>query len=731
MSSERKPVWFIFGNHKHWTGMVWEWGEDTLANSLNCMRAMLDETGLVGGLNFDGKGIEELAVRFPAEANWLRDAVESGQVELWGGTYTQPYGSLIGPESNVKQRQLGIAAFENLLGKHPSIFSEEEFDFFPQLPQILNQLGYSGALLFYQHTWHTPTFPKCDDDAIFWKGIDGSKLKAVPFSDRCLMRGIPTALKALKLDSIANSERPLMITWLEMLDKPNWMWQPKFVAPYMRTLLEQEDCEIRPTSIRAYLDECAHEDLQEIEYAAEDCYHGICVGKSGDRLPQLWRRGERAILEAELLASICSYQGQPYPQFDSYPAWKLNEAWRMLCLSQGHDAYECEGLTHSAGMRYAQSALMLARDVIEACEPLVESVAATTIQLSHGSDELDCSLTAGETQFLLLRGMLVSMKHRGCELLSDSGLAIEGYKFTKSSPIVERVGSIIQVSEFEGELGSLNIKWEIDPHHEAIRGQLNFDFNELPACGIEGAIKLAVKFSDKVTRWRVDSPFAVCDVRPNGQWLLRQPTGHWLTSAQMDQSVERPLCHHDFIAAEFGGQGVQYVSSQNSLALAQDDGFDAIVFVNDAWDQGRTAKSATINFALAPCRDMTNLELLKQAESILTRTKSLRKSKLVECFGNALVTGIRKIGEELEVRLFETEGQPATVELRFPWPVERVQRVDLLGNAAGSCSATGTSLSIELKAREIVTLRILFVGKRTEYMDLEPYRSIWVGDQPV
>ena len=41
--------------------------------------------------------------------------------------------------------------------------------------------------------------------------------------------------------------------------------------------------------------------------------------------------------------------GRPYAQWDVYPAWELEEAWRELLAAQHHDNDECEGLCGHVG----------------------------------------------------------------------------------------------------------------------------------------------------------------------------------------------------------------------------------------------------------------------------------------------------------------------------------------------------------------------------------------------
>ena len=61
------------------------------------------------------------------------------------------------------------------LGNHMH-WVDEELDFCPQLPQILRGAGYEYSSLYFQWTWHTPIMPQEQISAIWWEGLDGSRL---------------------------------------------------------------------------------------------------------------------------------------------------------------------------------------------------------------------------------------------------------------------------------------------------------------------------------------------------------------------------------------------------------------------------------------------------------------------------------------------------------------------------------------------------------------------------
>ena len=145
-----KIVYFTFGNHMHWIDMAWNWGDQVLPSSAEDMMRLVDTTGARGELNFDGVGYEKMAEQAPRVLDRLRDYIRRGQIEVAGASYGQPYGLFIEGESNVRQRIYGVRAVETLFGRRPHTWWEEEFDFFPQMPQILRLAGFRNACLFFQ-----------------------------------------------------------------------------------------------------------------------------------------------------------------------------------------------------------------------------------------------------------------------------------------------------------------------------------------------------------------------------------------------------------------------------------------------------------------------------------------------------------------------------------------------------------------------------------------------------
>ena len=255
---DRIPLVYTFGNHMHWVDMQWLWGYHVLPGSIRDMLSFCRETGARGNVNFDGIGYEKLAAEDPEALAELKDAVQDGMIEPVGCSYGQPYGLFHGGESNIRQRIYGARAVRRLLGVWPKTFWEEEFDFFPQLPQILKGCGFEYASLFFQWTWHTPEVPKEVVPVVWWEGQDGSQLLCAT-RNKLNLHQWPEDMDATFAELAANppdvgsGPTPLILQWLELMPSPDWMCRSELLLPKMRQLIADERFEIKMATLGEYL----------------------------------------------------------------------------------------------------------------------------------------------------------------------------------------------------------------------------------------------------------------------------------------------------------------------------------------------------------------------------------------------------------------------------------------------------------------------------------------------
>ncbi len=362
--SPQRTVHYTFGNHKHWVDMVWNWGEFVLPASVRDMLLLMDETGAKGNVNFDVVGYEQLAITDPEAFELLKRAIRDGRAEIAGASYGQPYGLFCGGEANVRQLAMGVLVCEKLFGVRPVTWWEEEFHFFPQLPQILRGCGFQYGCLFFQWTWHTPHIPIERVSRARWRGLDGSEILVAPKTDLCLHQWPEDFEQGLRHEAVEQMEDPLIIQWLELLPTPDWMCRAELIAPRMKEIAAQPDFDIRWVTLSEFLAQ-AKGNEPVLEYTLDDVFHGMSIGKNGDLVRYLSKRAENRLLSAESFALVSGMLGRPYAQWDVYPEWEIRQAWRNLLLAQHHDVDECEGLCGDTGKLYYHDSLELSRMVLE------------------------------------------------------------------------------------------------------------------------------------------------------------------------------------------------------------------------------------------------------------------------------------------------------------------------------------------------------------------------------
>lgn len=367
---DRRPLFYTFANHMHWVDMQWLWGYHVLPGSIRDMLRLVDESGARGNVNFDAVGYERLAAEAPESLAALRAAIAGGLVEPVGGTYGQPYGLFHGGESNVRQLALGVRATRRLLGVRPTGFWEEEFYFFPQLPQLLAAAGYTGASLFFQWTWHTPELPREPGALVLWEGADGTRLPTLPRNDLNLHQW-PEDFDGL-LDRLA-AERgrgteqgpPAIAQWVELMPSQDWMCRSELLLPRLYELFNDPRFEVRSRTLTTLLAELSRETSPPVRrYTMDDVWHGMTLGKNADRHPRASAESERGILAAESLSALAGVFGRPYASWDVYPTWELDEAWRNALAAQHHDNHECEGLCGFIGHQQFDTARSMSREVL-------------------------------------------------------------------------------------------------------------------------------------------------------------------------------------------------------------------------------------------------------------------------------------------------------------------------------------------------------------------------------
>lgn len=119
--------------------------------------------------------MEWLSHKYPEKFEELMNLFQKGKFEIINSTYSQPYLSLIGNESNIKQFELGKNVLEKLK-IDVSIYYCSEASLHPQIPQILKNFDINYGSL---RTRLMGACPSAISPCIKWKGLDGTTIKTL------------------------------------------------------------------------------------------------------------------------------------------------------------------------------------------------------------------------------------------------------------------------------------------------------------------------------------------------------------------------------------------------------------------------------------------------------------------------------------------------------------------------------------------------------------------------
>lgn len=706
---ERQPLYYTFGNHMHWVDMQWLWGYDVLPNSVRDMLHFCNETGAKGNINFDVIGYEKMAAEAPDALQELRDAVHSGQIEVVGASYGQPYGLFHGSESNVRQRVYGVRGVMRLLGVRPKTFWEEEFDFCPQLPQILRGAGYEYASLFFQWTWHTPHIPYEDVPSVWWEGLDGSRILAATRNKLNLHQWPEDFAGLLEQPIIEKMPEAGIVQWLELMPSPDWMCRSELLLPQLHDLIADPRFELHFVTLGEYV-EATREHAEVRRYTLDDVFHGMSLGKNGDLFRRLSRRAEQSLLAAESLSAITALFGRPYPHWDAYPVWELEEAWRETLAAQHHDNDECEGLCGHVGKYSYERSLSLSQRVVSRSMGLLASrVAAEPGEwlaynpLGWERDALvngelvtvpamgytvaretrpvrEVTVDESDEAVTLRRGALsvtVDKAHGVITQITSEhfpgGVLAEGaplltlkmtcdgqpYTFEQAAVSVRSVHGNHQIiiERRAANNAHLTIAVSLAPELDSV--DIDYSAQDLPKTDgrVSAALKTALRFDLPDLTLTHDHQYGISEITALGKKYLRKyPSGEWMTSQQEFEEVENPFTALQLLDFTSGDRGLLYLHDGSQAFLRDGDTVHNILTMYDPWDEDYFVDELNARFRLVPHGHITNAQRWKLAQAF---TRPVHVAGVGETRGDipAQFTGVTCSADNVLVSAFYREDE--------------------------------------------------------------------------
>lgn len=658
-----KQAWYTFGNHFHWVDMEWLWGYRALGDSVRDQLKFTDVTGAPGNINFDAVGYERLAAEDPDVIALLREALGTGRAEVVGSTYGQSYALFHHGESAVRQLTYGVRTTQRVLGVRPRSFWEEEFYFFPQLPQLLVDLGYEYASLFFQWTWHTPHVPSEDAPALWWRGIDGSRILTLPRGPLNLHQW-PEDFDALVANPLfVNSPVPVVQQWLELLPSPDWMCRADLLVDGVKELFNRADVQFFVGTMSTVL-EATREHAVERTYSMDDVFHGMSLGKNGDHGHRRSRTLEQNLLAAEAFSVLAASGGRPYPHWDAYPGWELEESWRELLAFQHHDNDACEGLCGHVGYagldradaicaHVLQRALRMIADrspgegtrkvllnplgwsrevvvdgrhhhvpgfgtvVIQPSAEPSRPVAASSVTSPSAGETI--TVARGDFHVVIdrARGVATRVGDVSCGTHGLGGLQWRRRDVEEVFPVehVEVLEDAVVVQRREPEGSLVRVRFTLAPEVDALDIHVQGELSSRPDPRAGAALTTCIDPDVEVAEVRHDTPYAVGAVEGRGTHLRKYPTGDWMTSPQVYEEVHNPFTGLQFIDLLDGeGDGLMWIHDGSQGFHRTDNGAWNVLSMCDPWDEGYFRGSIDARFRALPHHRMRDSERWRLAQ---------------------------------------------------------------------------------------------------------------------
>jgi alpha-mannosidase len=120
--------------------------------------------------------LESIAATHPDDFAAFCVRWQKGQQELIGGDWFETSTALLPLEASEASLQRGLAAVEKLCRRRPTVWGRRKYGVGVQVPQLLDKLGFQGALHFVMDDG---VYPDEEQGKHRWEGCDGSIMDAV------------------------------------------------------------------------------------------------------------------------------------------------------------------------------------------------------------------------------------------------------------------------------------------------------------------------------------------------------------------------------------------------------------------------------------------------------------------------------------------------------------------------------------------------------------------------
>jgi hypothetical protein len=292
----------------------------------------------------------------PQYLTGLKETIDSGKMELVGGTFGQAESQVFGYESAIRQLSLGQAAAKKFLNRNITTYIVEEQSFYTQLPQILLQCGFKYASLEFQNSG-TPDGPVTD--LVWWKGPDSSRILTVPRNpglSGCYNQW-STDFYSAAVDKMKDFKAPMIFQWLELW-VPGMDWGAS-IDPYTKAINWAEENGFEQMTLTGYIEwaksrtEPAETRFKMDMSNYDNNFFQGGWGYENERQARECNQCESLLLSAESLNTLIKDKSYSLKLETS-----ITDGWPRLLISQCHDPYLAGSvLIYIDGLKTYQSEL--------------------------------------------------------------------------------------------------------------------------------------------------------------------------------------------------------------------------------------------------------------------------------------------------------------------------------------------------------------------------------------
>jgi hypothetical protein len=262
---------------------------------------------------------------FPDRIKPLATACQTGLFETSVAHYTHAYLQVLSEQCNIRQVLYGRRVLREVLGAVPTVWAcaGDHYNFHPQLPQLLTQLGCRGVLL----RCSDDTLPQLHDDTVRWRGLDGSEVDAVPTYADVRYKGLGYAFTSDMVQANQSGHRNLLFGHATDALHDSWAEKEHAILNSVAPVTGKF------TTLERFLDDAPTP--EHTRYFGPDELYGAFphkwtgLGWMNDGFRRN-REIEKVLLAAECFDALASITGKPSAQKD------LQTAWKDLLMTHDH-----------------------------------------------------------------------------------------------------------------------------------------------------------------------------------------------------------------------------------------------------------------------------------------------------------------------------------------------------------------------------------------------------------